>query len=309
MFVIKYKLKLLVLKKSLKVRVVKLSKKSIIGKTMDSEPRLTESEKTKVNAHGFMVMLQEIQNDPDKMSIAVVVLLGLLTFIILLLWFRFGGFGKLNKSSVLILGPSDAGKTLLFNQLVHSKPTETFTSMIENVGQYTGGQEIDSHHKTLNMYDLPGHDRLRYSALNRRKGEANAIIYVIDSSTIKQKLRDSAEFLFNVLQDPCLYSAAPPVLIVCTKQDLGIYAKSAGVIERELAKEIGMLRVTKSRLLLDSSGSGDGNTNIYLGQEGKDFEFSDLQNEVKFLEASIAKNCDDTKSGLPAIRQWIASTM
>ena len=43
--------------------------------------------------------------------------------------------------------------------------------------------------KKLNMYDLPGHDRLRYSALDKRKEEAKAIIYVIDASTIKQKLR------------------------------------------------------------------------------------------------------------------------
>ena len=43
--------------------------------------------------------------------------------------------------------------------------------------------------KTLNIYDLPGHDRLRYSALEKRKEEAKAIIYVIDASTIKQKLR------------------------------------------------------------------------------------------------------------------------
>jgi hypothetical protein len=60
---------------------------------------------------------------------------------------------------------------------------------------------------------------------------------------------DSAEFLFNVLRDPCLYTAGTPVLVVCNKQDLGIQAKGAGVIERELAKEIGLLRVTKSRLL------------------------------------------------------------
>ena len=34
-------------------------------------------------------------------------------------------------------------------------------------------------------------------------------------------------------------------------------------------------------ILQDSAGSSDGNTNIYLGQEGKDFEFSDLSAEVR----------------------------
>ena len=60
---------------------------------------------------------------------------------------------------------------------------------------------------------------------------------------------DSAEFLFNLLRDPCLYSTCTPVMVVCNKQDLGIQAKGARVIERELAKEIGLLRVTQSRLL------------------------------------------------------------
>ena len=55
---------------------------------------------------------------------------------------------------------------------------------------------FDGFRKTLEMYDLPGHDRLRYSALDKRKEEASAIIYVIDASTIKQKLRESAEYLF-----------------------------------------------------------------------------------------------------------------
>ena len=160
--------------------------------------------------------------------------------------------------------------------------------------------------KTFHVYDLPGHDRIRYAALDKHKEKAKAIIYVIDASTIKQKLRDSADFLFNVLRDPCLYSAGTPVLVVCNKQDLGLQAKGARVIERELAKEIGLLRVTKSRLLQDSSGASDGNSNtIYLGQEGKDFEFSDLRAEVKFCEASATKDCNDEESGIPAIKQWI----
>ena len=37
----------------------------------------------------------------------------------------------------------------------------------------------------MNFYDLPGHDRLRYSALNKRKEDAKAILYVIDASTLQ----------------------------------------------------------------------------------------------------------------------------
>ena len=284
-----------------------------IDKPIDKMAQPSESETSASNARGIMFMLQDLQTDPHKMAFAVGILVGLITLLLIAILSR-KGFRKLAKKAVLLVGPSDAGKTLLFSQLVHNKPIESFTSMIENVGQYSGSGNLDENAgsnvapgKTLEMYDLPGHDRLRYSALDKRKEEARAIIYVIDASTIKQKLRDSAEFLFNILRDPCLFYANTPVMVVCNKQDLGIQAKGAGVIERELAKEIGLLRVTQSRLLEDSSGTGNRNANIYLGEEGKDFEFSDLRAEVKFVEASAARNCEDNDSGIPAIQQWIAA--
>jgi len=261
-------------------------------------------------------VIEELQNDPNKLAFAVGIFVGILTLFLIFVWSRKGGLRSLTKRGILILGPCDAGKTLLFNQLVQSKPIETFTSMIENVGQYFAKAESDLQvsnstpiGKMMNIYDLPGHDRLRYSALEKRKEDAKAILYVIDASTLKQNIRDSAEFLFNILRDPVLHSARTPVLVVCNKQDLGFQAKGAGVIERELAKEIGLLRVTKSKLLQDSSGSASGNQDIYLGEEDKDFEFSDLRAEVTFLEASAAKDCDEEASGVPSIHQWIKSKM
>ena len=272
----------------------------------------TQKEEATMEKHKTANVIEDIQNDPNKLAFAVGIFVGVLTLFLIFVWSRRGGLRSLSKRGILILGPCDAGKTLLFNQLVQSKPIETFTSMIENVGQYFAKAESDLQvsntttlGKMMNIYDLPGHDRLRYTALNKRKEEAKAILYVIDASTLKQNIRDSAEFLFEILRDPVLHSASTPVLVVCNKQDLGFQAKGAGVIERELAKELGMLRVTKSKLLQDSSGAGS--QDIYLGQEDKDFEFSDLSAEVTFLEASAANDCTEESSGIPAIHQWIKS--
>jgi len=272
----------------------------------------SQEEQATMEEHKTANVIEDIQNDPNKLAFAVGIFVGVLTLFLIFVWSRRGGLRSLSKRGILILGPCDAGKTLLFNQLVQSKPIETFTSMIENVGQYFAKAESDLQvsntttlGKMMNIYDLPGHDRLRYSALNKRKEEAKAILYVIDASTLKQNIRDSAEFLFEILRDPVLHSASTPVLVVCNKQDLGFQAKGAGVIERELAKELGMLRVTKSKLLQDSSGAGS--QDIYLGHEDKDFEFSDLSAEVTFLEASAAKDCAEESSGIPAIHQWIKS--
>ena len=173
-------------------------------------------------------VIEELQNDPNKLAFAVGIFVGILTLFLIFVWSRKGGLRSLTKRGILILGPCDAGKTLLFNQLVQSKPIETFTSMIENVGQYFAKAESDLQvsnstpiGKMMSIYDLPGHDRLRYSALEKRKEDAKAILYVIDASTLKQNIRDSAEFLFNILRDPVLHSARTPVLVVCNKQDLG----------------------------------------------------------------------------------------
>jgi hypothetical protein len=55
------------------------------------------------------------------MAFAVGILVGLITLFILFVWSRKGGLRRLNKRAVLIAGPSDAGKTLLFSQLAHGK--------------------------------------------------------------------------------------------------------------------------------------------------------------------------------------------
>ena len=54
------------------------------------------------------------------MAFAVGILVGLLT-LFMIFWYWRGGLRKLSKRAILIVGPSDAGKTVLFSQLVHQK--------------------------------------------------------------------------------------------------------------------------------------------------------------------------------------------
>ena len=179
-------------------------------------------------------------------------------------------------------GPCDAGKTLMFSQLIHGKPIETFTSMQENLGVY------DLPSKTYEMVDLPGHERLRYAALDKYKESGLGVIYVIDASKFKQQIRDAAEFLFRILSDPVMHANRTPVLVACNKQDVSLSAKGASVIEREVTKEIGLLRETHARLLDGTSDEATGSINhIFLGKEGKDFEFSDLKSKVFIYFCSI----------------------
>lgn len=54
--------------------------------------------------------------------------------VILFLWRK----TKTARTDILLLGPSDAGKTYLFSQLLFSEDKETFTSITANTGIYNG---------------------------------------------------------------------------------------------------------------------------------------------------------------------------
>ena len=153
--------------------------------------------------------------------------------------------------------------------------------------------------KPVSVLDLPGHERIRYKFLDKHKESAMGIVYVLDAATITKCIRDATEFLFRILSDPMIHSNRTPVLIICNKQDLNL-AKGSSVIERELAKEIGLLRETHSGVLQGTDGSAL--NHIFLGKEGRDFAFSDLKAPIDFCEASAVN-----EDNLDKIQAWISN--
>lgn len=47
--------------------------------------------------------------------------------------------------------------------------------------------------KSITLYDLPGHERIRYSMFEKVKKFARGIMFVVDSATIQKDVRDVAE--------------------------------------------------------------------------------------------------------------------
>jgi signal recognition particle receptor subunit beta len=70
----------------------------------------------------------------------------------------------------------------------------------------------------LTLVDIPGHERLRAKYMDQFKSASRGIIYVVDSSNIQKQLRDTAEYLFNILSDPVIHTAKTPLLVACNKQ-------------------------------------------------------------------------------------------
>lgn len=171
--------------------------------------------------------------------------------------------------------------------------------MQENIGNLSVGEQSK---KSVTILDLPGHERIRYKCLDKHKASAIGIVYVLDAAAITKGIRDATEFLFRILSDPTIHSNRTPVMIVCNKQDLTL-AKGASVIERELAKEVGLLRETHSGVLQGT----DGNTvvdHVFLGKEGKDFVFSDLKAKVDFCEVSAT-----SEDNLDKVQGWISNVI
>lgn len=93
------------------------------------------------------------------------------------------------RTDILLTGPCESGKTVLFSELLFGKQRETFTSIAENVGDYTDNNSG----KSIRIIDIPGHERLRRRFFDQYKSSAKAIAYIVDSVTIQKDVRDVAE--------------------------------------------------------------------------------------------------------------------
>lgn len=233
--------------------------------------------------------MYSLLENSQLLGVICAVLVGLVTLIIV---FGLWRFRRSSRRGVLFMGLCDSGKTLLFSQLLYDKQCSTLTSVKENIGDY------NVNNKQLRVIDIPGHERVRPKFFEKYKSLTKGIVFVIDSVTFQKEIRDVAELLYTILTDPVMASICPEILILCNKQDMTM-AKGSNVIKSQLEKELNMLRVTKSSQL--SSTAGSANNNIYLGQIGKDFEFSQCTPiNVTFSESSCTE-----PATLNGLRKWI----
>jgi len=245
--------------------------------------------KVKIPTAGFFAELKDkvVEKDPNTIGLLVAVFLVLVTTVIFI-WSR----RRSSRRGVLIIGSCGSGKTTLLAQLVHNKPVETYTSMVENTGSY-----ISSSGKLLHLIDIPGHERVRAAVLEKSSNSARGVVYVVDSATVSKQVKDVADYLYKILSDPVLYNNRPSVLVVCNKQDVPLVKSSEGV-QSLLEREITSLRIAHSRSL--EGTDGENIDHVFLGKEGKDFEFRDLRNKVEFCEASATEN-----ESLSCVTQWL----
>ncbi|XP_076146151.1 signal recognition particle receptor subunit beta [Alosa pseudoharengus] len=223
-------------------------------------------------------LIEELKDQDLTFLIGIFVSLAVVIITIVLLKFLWGS--KTTRNAVLLVGLSDAGKTLLFSRLLLGKFKRTQTSIAESSAIYKAKNDRGS---SWTLVDLPGHESLRPQYLEKFKASARALVFVVDSALFQKEVRDVAEFLYSLLTDSVVAKNAPSLLVACNKQDIKM-TKSAKLIQQQLEKELNTLRVTRSAALSSQDGSGGGS--VFLGKKGRDFEFSQLPVKVEFVECS-----------------------
>jgi signal recognition particle receptor subunit beta len=168
--------------------------------------------------------------------------------------FLIGGGSKKKQPAALLLGPSNAGKTLLFHRLVNNEVEETVASMKSDEGI------VDN--KLL--VDVPGHRRLRNEVTKELK-RATKIVFLVDAADATRQAKTAAELLYEIF---CLEST-PELLILCNKKDKP-GAKTPARIKLTLASEIETLHKTAKTM---GSTGDDAQQVAPIDTGGKFFSF------------------------------------
>ncbi|KAJ8974030.1 hypothetical protein NQ317_001818 [Molorchus minor] len=224
-------------------------------------------------------------------NIFIAIFVIVITLVIFALYKR----NKSKRRGILLTGLCNSGKTLIYSQLIHNKNVQTHTSIMENVGTFVMNNEV------LKVVDIPGHERLRNKFFDQYKGIAKGIVYVVDSATIQQDIRDAAEFLYNILVDPLVINNCPNLLILCNKQDQTL-AKGGTAVKSIFEKELNTLRITKSKQL--ESVDAKNNRIAILGDPDEDFDFAALHVKVDIAESY---GCSKSNSvDIEGLKKWLA---
>ncbi|ODM86827.1 Signal recognition particle receptor subunit beta [Orchesella cincta] len=186
---------------------------------------------------------------------------------------------KTKGRTVLLVGPTDVGKSSMFSQIVGGKNIQTVTSVTPNEGEY-----IPLNGKAaLSIKDLPGHERVRIKFWDESKAGSRGIVCVVDASGGNKAIRESAEIIYTVLTDPAVTSVRPNILIFANKQDA------------PLAKAITVNHSPNDKVCWL-------NIIIVSGKMDKDFEFAHAAPlKIEFAEGS----CNLDKKELTVVTDWL----
>ncbi|KAI0699688.1 signal recognition particle receptor beta subunit-domain-containing protein [Cytidiella melzeri] len=224
-------------------------------------------------------------------------------------------------SSLILVGPSDAGKTAILSTLVYKQTLRTNSSMQTNMALIS----LPGSSEALRIVDVPGHPRIR-DQVSEYMPDAKAVAFVVDASTVSRNGAAVAEHLHHVLHilTSLPPSRSPPAFaIVAHKCDT--LKASATVSAEQLA--VNRVRTILERELDKRRASHAGGVNVEsLGAEGEEgtelgglectgkgeFRFAEWEGgEVSFFGTSVSvgkaapTDSEKAQDGLAPLREWL----
>ena len=184
---------------------------------------------------------------------------------------------------VLLAGPSGSGKTSLFLRWTGSETTgETVTSVAPN-------EAVLTKHPEVTLVDTPGNERL--VQLVRQylvDGDVKVGVFVLDAASGADRIREAARPLMALLE--AAEKRRFPVLIAANKYDQ-FNSLSISKVRSLSESELNELRAIKARTVQSSETTDDTwEYDEFLGLDGKNFEFADLETEVEVLDGTVYAN-------------------
>ncbi|KAA1479209.1 P-loop containing nucleoside triphosphate hydrolase protein [Dentipellis sp. KUC8613] len=226
---------------------------------------------------------------------------------------------------VLLLGPTDAGKTSILSSLIYRQVLHTHVSLQTNISSIL----LPNGH-TLPVIDVPGHPRMR-GQFQEYLSNARAVVFVVDASNVSRIGPSVAEHLHLVLN--ALVSLppsvpVPPVLILAHKCDALTNSKISGIsglqdlavtrVRTVLERELEMRRISeKGAVGVEDMEADRGNTSDvgsldYCNASGGTFRFTQWEGSmVDFLGTTLGIGSieETSHNGLHGLTQWLQSRL
>jgi small GTP-binding protein len=198
-------------------------------------------------------------------------------------WFK---MRRLGKSTVLICGPVDSGKTALFHTLSCGEIQPTETSMQEKTDTFKIHPKILGTRKdklcdiNFEFIDYPGHPSKELH-LGRFFNQVQGLILVVDASSNDSIMQASKTF-YSLLEKKGFLHKKIPVMICANKIDM-IDSLSLNAIRGKMLDEINKMRDSRSTTETTSEKVEDITS---AGKSGEKFTWENLGMTVSFGQIS-----------------------